>query len=165
VAVLLAAMGLGLGLVVAPMVAAVLTRLPPARSGTAAAAVTAAREVGGVVGVSVLGAVLYAQLFDGLTRRLADVGIPVRYRSIVLDAVRDGRPIPTKPPPPSDPFPLSLFDRLFAHLQQQLVDRTVDAGKAAYVAGVRSALVIAVVVLAAGAAAVAVLLRGRPSSP
>ena len=158
-AVLLAGLGLGVGLVVAPMVGTVLARLPPARSGMAAAAVTAAREVGGVVGVSVLGAVLYAQLFDGLTKRLADVGIPTRYRSIVLDAVRDGTPIPTKAPQPHDPFPLSLLDRLFGQLQQQLVNRTVDAGKAAYVAGVRSALLIAVAVLVAGAVAVALLLR------
>src|SRR5256885_8738053 len=64
-----------------------------------AAAVTAAREVGGVVGVSVLGAVLYAQLFSGLTRRLVDLGIPVGYRSIVIDAVRKGTTIPTTASP------------------------------------------------------------------
>ena len=160
IALLLAVMGAGIGLVVAPMVEMVLGRLPAERSGMAAAAVTAAREIGGVVGVTVLGAVLYAQLFAGLTRRLVDLGIPVGYRSIVIDAVRKGTSIPTTAAPDTGGGLLPAFlSHLLAQLKQTLVDRTVDAGKAAYVAGVRAALLIAVGVLLAGAAAVVVLLR------
>jgi MFS family permease len=163
IAVLLAVMGAGIGLVVAPMVEMVLGRLPPERSGMAAAAVTAAREIGGVVGVTVLGAVLYAQLFSGLTRRLVDLGIPVGYRSIVIDAVRKGASIPTRASPDTGGGLLPDFlSRLLAQVKQSLVDRTVDAGKAAYVAGVRAALVIGVVVLVGGAVAVVVLLRSTP---
>src|SRR5947209_18845362 len=153
-------MGAGIGLVVAPMVEMVLGRLPAERSGMAAAAVTAAREVGGVVGVTVLGAVLYAQLFSGLTRRLADLGIPVGYRSIVIDAVRKGTSIPTQSTPDGGGGLLPAFlSRLLAQVKQTLVDRTVDAGKAAYVAGVCAALLIAVGGLLAGAVGVVVLLR------
>jgi len=159
-ATLLAVMGAGIGLVVAPMVGMVLARVPAARSGMAAAAVTAAREVGGVIGVSVLGAILYAQLFAGLTSRLVDLGIPVGYRSIVIDAVRKGAKIPTQAAPGhANGFLPEVVQRLLAQLKQTLVDRTVDAGKAAYVAGVRSALWVAVAVLVAGAVGVAVLLR------
>jgi MFS family permease len=159
-AALLAAMGAGIGLVVAPMIDLVLSRVPAARSGMAAAAVTAAREIGGVVGVTVLGAVLYARLFTGLTSRLVDLGIPVGYRSIVIDAVRKGTRIPTQatPDPGSGLLP-SFLARLLAQVKQSLVDSTVDAGKAAYVAGVRAALVIGVVVLVGGALGVALLLR------
>jgi MFS family permease len=160
IAALLAVMGAGLGLVVAPMVGIVLGRVPAARSGMAAAAVTAAREVGGVVGVTVLGAILYARLFSGLTSRLVDLGIPVGYRSIVIDAVRKGTTIPTEATPdPATGLLPSFLSRLLAQVKQTLVDRTVDAGKAAYVAGVRSALMVGVVVLVAGAVGVALLLR------
>jgi type IV secretory pathway VirB3-like protein len=126
----------------------------------AAAAVTAAREIGGVVGVTVLGAVLYAQLFTGLTRRLVDLGIPVGYRSIVIDAVRKGTTIPTQAQPDTGGGLLPAFlSRLLAQVKQTLVDRTVDAGKAAYVAGVRAALLIGVAVLLAGALGVLALLH------
>lgn len=158
----LALMGLGIGLVVAPMVGVVLSRLPGERSGMAAAAVTAAREIGGVVGVSALGAVLYARLFSGLTRRLVDLGIPVSYRQIVIDAVRKGSKIPTgseSGSPRGQHQSLPFLAKLAAQIRQALVNRTVDAGKAAYVSAVRSALVMAVVVLVAGALGVALLLR------
>jgi MFS family permease len=153
-------MGAGLGLVVAPMVGTVLGRVPASRSGMAAAAVTAAREVGGVVGVTVLGAILYAQLFSGLTRRLVDLGIPVTYRSVVIDAVRRGTKIPTDAGVGGGG---TLIDRFVASVKQALIDRTVDAGKAAYVAGVRSALLVGVGVLLAGALGVWVLLRDAPA--
>jgi EmrB/QacA subfamily drug resistance transporter len=155
-------MGAGLGLVVAPMVGTVLARVPAARSGMAAAAVTAGREIGGVVGVTVLGAILYARLFTGLTERLAAIGIPVQYRSIVIDSVRKGVPIP-KAPAPGGGHP-GLLARFLAQARQALIDRTVDAGKSAYVDSVRTALVVAVCVLVAGAAGVVVLLRRRPDS-
>jgi hypothetical protein len=146
------------------MVDMVLSRVPAARSGMAAAAVTAAREVGGVVGVSVLGAVLYAQLFAGLTSRLVDLGIPVGYRSIVIDAVRKGTKIPTGGGAGGGSHHLSLLERLVNQVKQSLIDKTVDAGKAAYVAGVRAALLIAVAVLLAGAVGVVILLRNPPPS-
>ena len=165
VAALLAVMGAGLGAVVAPMVGVVLGGVPQSRSGMAAAAATAAREVGGVVGVTVLGAILYARLFSGLTHRLTELGIPVGYRSIVIDAVRKGTRIPTTAPPDQGAgFLPDVLARVLAQVRQSLVDSTVDAGKAAYVAGVRAALIVAVGVLLAGAAGVWLLLRPDPTS-
>jgi hypothetical protein len=120
-----------------------------------AAAVTAGREVGGVVGVAVLGAIVNGLLFANLTRRLVDHGIPVAYRRVVVDAVRSGTPLPTSPPPTGGSF----LERYAAAIQQQLIDETVDAGKAAYVDSVRSALIVAICVLVAGAVGVALLLR------
>jgi EmrB/QacA subfamily drug resistance transporter len=161
-AAFLTLMGMGLGLVVAPMVGTVLARVPSSRSGMAAAAVTAGREVGGVVGVTVLGAILYAQLFTGLTERLTKLGIPVSYRSIVIDSVRKGTAVPTAAPvAPGDHA--GLLARIVAQVKQALIDKTVDAGKAAYVDSVRSALVVAVGVLVAGAVGVLLILR-RPAA-
>jgi MFS family permease len=155
----LTALGFGFGLVVAPMVTTVLDRVPSARSGLGAAAVTAAREVGGVVGVAVLGAVVNARLFDTLTARLAALGIPVGYRRIVVDAVRGGASLPSAPPARPHAGHTSLLDRYLEALRQTLVHRTVDAGKAAYADSLRTALVVAAVVLAAGAVTVLLLLR------
>ncbi|MDQ1705040.1 MAG: hypothetical protein QOF18_1406 [Frankiaceae bacterium] len=152
--VTLTAMGLGFGLVVAPMVGTVLARVPARRSGMGAAAVTAAREVGGVVGVAVLGAIVNGLLFANLTRRLGDLGIPVSYRKIVVDAVRGGVPLPKQPPPHG-----SFLERYLAAIKQSVIDKTVDAGKAAYVDSLRTALLVAVGVLLSGAVGVALLLR------
>jgi MFS family permease len=157
-------MGAGLGLVVAPMVGTVLARVPGTRSGMAAAAVTAGRETGGVVGVTVLGAILYARLFSGLTARLTDLGIPVAYRSIVIDSVRKGTSVPKVRPLAPGGHP-SLLARFLAQVKQSLIDKTVDVGKAAYVDSVRTALVVAVCVLAAGAVGVLILLRDQPDEP
>jgi EmrB/QacA subfamily drug resistance transporter len=152
--------GAGLGLVVAPMVGTVLARVPGTRSGMGAAAVTAGREIGGVVGVTVLGAILYARLFTGLTQRLSDIGIPVAYRSIVIDSVRKGTSIPKARPLAPGGHP-GLLARFLAQVKQTLIDKTVDIGKSAYVDSVRTALVVAVCVLVAGAAGVVVLLRAE----
>ena len=155
-ATFLTLMGAGLGLVVAPMVGTVLARVPATRSGMGAAAVTAGREIGGVVGVTVLGAILYARLFTGLTERLTNIGIPVAYRSIVIDSVRKGAPIPRAAPAGGHS---GLLARFLAHVKQALIDKTVDAGKSAYVDSVRTALVVGVCVLAAGAVGVMIVLR------
>jgi EmrB/QacA subfamily drug resistance transporter len=158
-ATFLTLMGAGLGLVVAPMVGTVLARVPAARSGMGAAAVTAGREIGGVVGVTVLGAILYARLFTGLTERLTTIGIPVAYRSIVIDSVRKGSPIPKVAPPVAPGGHPGLVARFLAEVKQALIDKTVDAGKSAYVDSVRAALIVGVCVLAAGAVGVLIVLR------
>src|SRR4051812_1917480 len=158
----LAALGAGFGLVVAPMVSTVLTRVPARRSGMGAAAVTASREVGGVVGVAVLGAIVNGLLFSDLTRRLVDLGIPVSFRHVVVDAVRGGAPLP-KGGSGGGSGGGSFLDRILGAIKQSLVDRTVDAGKAAYVDSVRTALIVAICVLGAGAVGVWLLLRRAES--
>jgi hypothetical protein len=154
----LTVLGAGFGLVVAPMVGTVLARVPARRSGMGAAAVTAGREIGGVVGVAVLGAIVNGLLFRRLTDRLVDLGIPVSYRHVVIDAVRGGASLP-KHSVSGGGGGGGFFDRLIGSIEQNLTDRTVDAGKAAYVDSVRTALVVAICVLAAGAVGVWLLLR------
>jgi MFS family permease len=150
----LTGMGAGFGLVVAPVVGTVLARVPGRRSGMGAAAVTAAREMGGVLGIAVLGAVVNGLLISDLSGRLVRLGIPVSYRSIVIDAVRHGTPLP-EPVTPHGNF----LERTIQAIKQNLTDQTVDAGKAAYVDSLRTALIVAVCVLAAGAVGVWWLLR------
>jgi hypothetical protein len=113
-----------------------------------AAAVTAAREVGGVMGVAILGAIVNGLLVTRLTHRLRDVGIPLNYRDVVIDAIRRGAPLPHASASGSG----GLIGRILGDVRQNLVDRTVDIGKGAYVDSVRT-------VLAVGAVGVWLLLR------
>ena len=56
----------------------------------AASTVNTSRELGGVFGVAVLGAVVNAQLTGRLTQRLIELHIPAQYRQTVIDFVTTG---------------------------------------------------------------------------
>jgi EmrB/QacA subfamily drug resistance transporter len=86
----LAIAGLGFGIALVTMTAAVLTLVPPEQSGMAASTVNTSRELGGVFGVAVLGAVVNAQLTSGLTEKLVKLGIPLQFRQIVIHIVTTG---------------------------------------------------------------------------
>jgi EmrB/QacA subfamily drug resistance transporter len=86
----LAIAGVGFGIALVTMTAAVLGLVPPEQSGMAASTVNTSRELGGVFGVAVLGAVVNAQLTSGLAHKLAGLGIPVVYREIVIRFVTTG---------------------------------------------------------------------------
>jgi MFS family permease len=86
----LAIAGLGFGIALVTMTQSVLTLVPPEQSGMAASTVNTSRELGGVFGVAVLGAVVNAQLTSGLTEKLVRLGIPVQFREIVVRFVTTG---------------------------------------------------------------------------
>jgi MFS family permease len=86
----LAIAGLGFGIALVTMTAAVLALVPPEQSGMAASTVNTSRELGGVFGVAVLGAVVNAQLTSGLTEKLVKLGIPLQFRQIVVHIVTTG---------------------------------------------------------------------------
>jgi len=86
----LAIAGVGFGIALVTMTASVLAIVPPAQSGMAASTVNTSRELGGVFGVAVLGAVVNAQLTSGLTEKLVKLGIPVQFREIVVRFVTTG---------------------------------------------------------------------------
>jgi EmrB/QacA subfamily drug resistance transporter len=86
----LAIAGLGFGIALVTMTAAVLTLVPSEQSGMAASTVNTSRELGGVFGVAVLGAVVNAHLTSGLTEKLVKLGIPPSFRQIVIQIVTTG---------------------------------------------------------------------------
>jgi EmrB/QacA subfamily drug resistance transporter len=86
----LAIAGLGFGIALVTMTAAVLTLVPSEQSGMAASTVNTSRELGGVFGVAVLGAVVNAQLTSGLSEKLVKLGIPLQFREIVVRIVTTG---------------------------------------------------------------------------
>jgi MFS family permease len=72
----LAMLGSGFGLAIAPSVAAAVAAMPGAQAGVASAVTNTSRQVGGALGVAVLGAVASARLAAVLPGRLAAAGVP-----------------------------------------------------------------------------------------
>jgi EmrB/QacA subfamily drug resistance transporter len=66
-------MGGGLGLVNAPATEAIMGALPPAKAGVGSAVNDTTREVGGAMGVAVIGSILAAQYRSGIKPQLASV--------------------------------------------------------------------------------------------
>jgi EmrB/QacA subfamily drug resistance transporter len=140
----LAIAGLGFGIALVSMTQAVLTLVRPEESGMAASTVNTSRELGGVFGVAVLGAVVNAQLTSGLTEKLVKLGIPAQFREIVIQIVTTGGSTN-----PSD-YPIAKGNA-------QTVARVLLAAEGSAGHGVHLALQIAagIVLAAAGVAAFA----------
>ena len=80
----LAIAGLGFGIALVTMTQAVLTIVRPEESGMAASTVNTSRELGGVFGVAVLGAVVNAQLTTGLTREARQARHPAPVTAMIV---------------------------------------------------------------------------------
>jgi EmrB/QacA subfamily drug resistance transporter len=86
----LALAGLGFGIAVVPVTAVALGVVPPEHSGMAASATTTSRVLGSVVGVAVLGSLVNGHLTVGLSQRLAELGVPPVFRTVIINAVETG---------------------------------------------------------------------------
>jgi EmrB/QacA subfamily drug resistance transporter len=82
--------GAGFGITMVPATSTALSVVPPEHSGMAASMTNTSRELGAVAGVAVLGSVVNGQLTVNLIHRLAAIGIPQQYQSIVIAAVETG---------------------------------------------------------------------------
>jgi EmrB/QacA subfamily drug resistance transporter len=144
----LAIAGLGFGIALVTMTQAVLTLVRPEESGMAASTVNTSRELGGVFGVAVLGAVVNAQLTSGLTEKLIRLGIPVQFRQIVIQIVTTGGSTN-----PSD-YPIAKGN-------EKVVVKVLLAAEASAGRGVHLALQIAGGIVLAAAVVAAVAARHR----
>ena len=130
-------LGAGMGLATAPATSAIVTSLPDSKQGVASAVNDAAREVGGAIGIAVLGSLLTSGYHDGL--RPAAAALPPE----VAERARE-----------------SLA--FVVHAADQLGPRggeLVTAARSAFVDGLQSAMWVAAAIMAAGAVATAVLHR------
>ncbi|WP_370418386.1 MFS transporter [Streptomyces sp. QH1-20] len=89
---LLPVLGVGTGLLFVPATITLVGRAPAAHVGTASAVVDTLREVGGVVGVSALGAVLTARMRSALQGRAAPAGFGHDAREHLVRSVVTGGP-------------------------------------------------------------------------
>ncbi|MEU8152235.1 MFS transporter [Micromonospora sp. NPDC048986] len=114
---LFALFGAASGLVVAPATAAALASVAPAQAGMASGAVNAARQVGSVLGSSVLGTLLTTTMVADLPDRLAahQIGEPTRtaVQAAVASGVNGGQPLP-------DPVRAAIAEALTSGVQAGL---------------------------------------------
>jgi len=82
--------GIGFGIALVPVTSTPLTVVPADHSGMAASATNTSRELGAVLGVAVLGAIVDSKLTGDLAARLKSIGIPASFQSLVLKAVTGG---------------------------------------------------------------------------
>jgi EmrB/QacA subfamily drug resistance transporter len=87
----LALTGIGIGACVVPITSSVLAVVPPERSGMAASTTNTSREVGAVMGVAVLGAIVIGKLQTSLVDSLTRLGLPKVIQSIVINGVLTGQ--------------------------------------------------------------------------
>jgi EmrB/QacA subfamily drug resistance transporter len=83
-------MGIGMGLTMSPMTAAVMNAVGAQRAGLGSAMTNTAREAGGVFGIALLGTLLTTQLRSALTSTLAGLGIDPARRLAIIGAAGHG---------------------------------------------------------------------------
>lgn len=148
----LAGVGFGLGLALVAVTAAVLAIVPAERSGMAASTLNTSRELGGVLAVAILGAVVNAQLVGELGRKLTDLGVSEAFRSLVVNAVtHGGLPANAVAAAAANPAVAANLGSLGAVLH---------SAETALGHGLHTALVVAAAVLLAGALVAALTERG-----
>jgi EmrB/QacA subfamily drug resistance transporter len=134
--------GLGFGIAVVPLTAAVLGHVPAAKSGMAAGATNTARQLGTVIGVAALGAVVNAHLAGDFGRSLSAAGVDPDAKEFILNILVTGG---------SD---AAGFD--IAH-PPDLIKPLVDAALAAFRNGLHVALYISAGLILLGALATALV--------
>jgi hypothetical protein len=95
-------MGAGWAITLAPMTSAVMGSAGPDQAGIASAVTNTSRELGGVLGVAVLGAIVTSAFGRAVSDRLVDVGVPVAKEATIVQlgvAAAAGGPGTTDPVP------------------------------------------------------------------
>ncbi len=83
-------MGHGMGATMAPMTAAVMNAVGPQRAGMGSAMTNTSREVGGVLGIALLGTILTTTLKNSLLPVLAGLGLPAAQQQAIAAAASHG---------------------------------------------------------------------------
>ena len=147
--IVLALAGLGFGVAVVPLTSAVLGHVPATRSGMAASTTNTARQLGSVVGVAALGAIVNSYLTHDFGRTLEAGGTDKGAASYIINLLEtggaDARHIDLAHPP-------------------ALIRSLVEAAAQAFRTGLHAAL-LASAVLVLLAAAVTALVPSRVMAP
>jgi EmrB/QacA subfamily drug resistance transporter len=139
-----AAIGVGLGFALPPASDAILAATPPDKAGVGSALTDAALQIGGSLGVAVLGSVLVDEYRDAVSPALTSVPEPAA--GAVADSVAAAQPV-------SEQLPAAAGDSLLAAVGQAFVD------------GQQAAMIVAVIVATIGIALARMLLPRSVSEP
>ena len=147
----LALAGIGFGMAVVPVTSSVLNVVPPERSGMAASATNTSREMGAVLGVAVLGALVTTTLTTKLVEAMKVLHIPSSFQGLVITYVTTGQT-------PSSIAGVSTNNPVIKALEAKIT----DAAYHGFLTGLRSALLVAGVMLGVGALIGALSVRTAP---
>ncbi|MGV9669746.1 MULTISPECIES: MFS transporter [unclassified Gordonia (in: high G+C Gram-positive bacteria)] len=136
-------MAIGLAFISGPCTQLIMDALRPEQAGAGSAVNDTTREVGGTLGVAVLGSVLTSVYASGVADRLAALGVPHGAADTAGESVMAGVAV-------AQHAPAVVADSVRVAVQEVFVD------------GLHSAVWVAVAVTATAAALAAVLLRGDP---
>jgi EmrB/QacA subfamily drug resistance transporter len=131
-----AVMGHGIGATMAPMTAAVMNAVGPQRAGLGSAMTNTSREVGGVLGIAVLGAILTTKLRNAFVPALAGLGLSPQQRELIGTAAGQG----------------DIGRATLRGLPPQIQEKIFGAFTASFMDGFRLALLFGGAVLLVGAA-------------
>jgi EmrB/QacA subfamily drug resistance transporter len=150
----LSIVGAGLGVVLVGATVSVLGAVPAERSGMAASAVNTSRELGAVAGVSILGAIVNAELTTNLVHKLVAAGVPKPIRDLVIVDVTTGAAGTTASRIPKTP----QLDKL--------VNEVLNAAEGAFSSGLDTVLLLsAALMLASGLVAFVLTRHGSERGP
>ncbi len=79
--------GVGIGLMISPLTAAVLSATPPNRAGLGSSMVNTSRQIGSVFGIALLGALVEHQFSGNLVTSLTGLGVPSQVSGQIADAI------------------------------------------------------------------------------
>jgi EmrB/QacA subfamily drug resistance transporter len=143
--------GIGFGISLVTMTSSILNIVPPERSGMAASTVNSFREVGGVCGVAVLGAIVNARLSTQLVSQLKSLNLPANFQSFIIYAITHGG---------NTPKGVSVSPAIIAS-HAKLVNQVTSAADHAFGSGLTVALNLAGIMLVATGAACIMLYLWR----
>jgi EmrB/QacA subfamily drug resistance transporter len=143
-AIVLAVAGVGFGIAVVPLTAAVLGHVPAAHSGMAAGATNTARQLGAVIGVAALGGLVNAHLTSDFGHSLQRQGIGGGGKDFIISMLQTGG------------SQAAGFD--IAH-PPALIKPLVDAATAAFRSGLHAALLVSAALILLGALVTALMPR------
>ena len=82
--------GLGMAFVMTPMTSAVMSSVPPQRAGMASATTSASREIGGVFGIALLGAIVTHVFARDVNRLVTQLNLPPAVKAAILQQASRG---------------------------------------------------------------------------
>ncbi len=84
-------MGIGMGMTMAPMTAAVMNAVGPERAGLGSATTNTARELGGTFGIALLGTLLTTQLKDSIVPAIGRLRLDPAHTAAIIGSASHGR--------------------------------------------------------------------------
>jgi EmrB/QacA subfamily drug resistance transporter len=140
---LLTLAGFGMAFVMSPMTSAVMSTVPPQRAGMASATTSASREIGGVFGIALLGAIVTHVFTRDLNRIVSQLNLPPAIKATILEQASHG------------------VEQTGGSLSAGAnLGGLADALKASFVSGMHLALIVAGGVLMLGAIVAGVFVAG-----